>query len=260
MTHREQLQKLREEISALDQELIALFLRRMEISDQVAEVKRAGNIAVTDTEREKQVIDAAVQAALGRGPEAGEEAEAFMRAILELSKQRQRKAMLGAFPDPGGNIILIGMPGCGKTTLGRRVAEHLSRPFFDSDEEIEKHTGRSIPDIFASDGEDAFRAMETERIAELLKKDGIVLAVGGGAVELNAELLRGGGFVIYVERSIPSILKTLKEGGRPLLEGDAEGQLHTLYERRRGMYESICHARMVNEDGLEPALDVIFTL
>ena len=248
MTPTEQLYELRREISALDQDLVALFLRRMEICDQVANVKKAGDIAVTDPERDRQVIDQA--AALARDPESGAEVAALMQTVLKLSKQRQHKKLPMARER---NVILIGMPGCGKTTLGRLLAERLSRPAFDSDAEIERQTGRTVPDIFAKDGEDAFRALETECIASLLERDGIVLSVGGGAVERNAALLRGGGLVVYIERSVPSILRTL-EGGRPLLEGDAEARLRELYQRRRGLYETTCHARVRNEAAWEAVL------
>lgn len=157
-------------------------------------------------------------------------------------------------------LIFIGMPGCGKTTLSHLVAEKLDKPWFDSDAEIEKHVGRSIPDIFAQDGEDAFRRMETERITEILKQENIVLAVGGGAVERNAALLRDSGFVIYIERPIPEILKTLKSGARPLLEGDAEARLRALYERRYALYEQTCHARVDNGGSQDKAVESVLRM
>ncbi|MDR1735731.1 MAG: shikimate kinase [Oscillospiraceae bacterium] len=152
------------------------------------------------------------------------------------------------------NIVLIGMPGCGKTTLGGLLASELGREFFDSDEEIERRAGRAIPEMFAAEGEDYFRTLETACIEALLGKDGIVLSVGGGAVERNAKLLQKG-FVIHIDREIDEILKTLAPGTRPLLEGGAREKLESLHARRAEMYARCRHARIENNGGINAALD-----
>ena len=112
------------------------------------------------------------------------------------------------------NIALIGMPGCGKTTVGRALADLLGRPFYDADEQIEARAGRKIPDIFAQDGEAAFRRLETEVLAELSRQSGAVIATGGGVVtrEENRDLLRQNSTVVWLQRELHSLPLT----GRPV--------------------------------------------
>jgi len=112
------------------------------------------------------------------------------------------------------NIILIGMPGCGKSTLGKLLAEHLDRPFFDADAALAEHAGRSIPDIFREEGEEGFRLRESETLAALCKQSGSVIATGGGAVtrERNYPLLHQNGKILFLDIS-PENLPT---EGRPL--------------------------------------------
>ncbi len=94
------------------------------------------------------------------------------------------------------NIALIGMPGCGKSTVGRLLAEKLGRPFMDIDAQIEAAAGKKIPQIFAEDGEETFRQLETRVLAEEAKKSGVVLATGGGVVTRpeNLNLLKQNSF------------------------------------------------------------------
>ena len=112
------------------------------------------------------------------------------------------------------NIILIGMPGCGKSSLGRALAEQLGKPFVDADQEIIRRAGKSIPDIFAAEGERGFRKRETQVLAELGARSGLVIATGGGCVTRpeNKPLLRQNGKLIWVRRPV-SLLPT---AGRPL--------------------------------------------
>ncbi len=112
------------------------------------------------------------------------------------------------------NLVLIGMPGAGKTTVGALAAKALGRPFFDADAAIEERAGKPIPRIFAEEGEAAFRALETEVLAELGKRSGAVIATGGGAVLLqrNLPLLRQNGRILRLRRP----LERLPLEGRPL--------------------------------------------
>lgn len=129
------------------------------------------------------------------------------------------------------NIILIGMPGCGKTTVAKILAEKTGRGIVDTDQLIEEKTGCSIPDIFSSDGENYFRRLETEVICEFGKRNSIIMSTGGGCVTQreNLDLLRQNGTVIWIKRDL-SLLETK---GRPLSEN---GKLQQMYTQREPLY------------------------
>ena len=112
------------------------------------------------------------------------------------------------------NLVLIGMPGAGKTTVGTLAAKALGRPFFAADAAIEERAGKPIPRIFAEEGEAAFRALETEVLGDLGKRSGVVIATGGGAVLFgrNLPLLRQNGRILRLRRP----LERLPLEGRPL--------------------------------------------
>ncbi len=130
------------------------------------------------------------------------------------------------------NIILIGMPGCGKTTVGKLVAQRLHRPFFDADAEIVNRLGCDIPTYFAQEGEAAFRKVESEVMADLGKRSGCVIATGGGCVtrEENYASLHQNGVIFWCKRELSS----LPTDGRPISQSTA---LTDLYETRRPLYE-----------------------
>ena len=131
------------------------------------------------------------------------------------------------------NIILIGMPGCGKTTLGRLLAERLGRRFADCDDEIEKAAGKSIPEIFRAEGEEGFRTRETEAVAKLCRESGMVIATGGGVVtrSRNLPLLSQNGRVVFLDTP-PDALPT---DGRPLSQAKTPA---ALYAERLPLYRA----------------------
>ena len=138
------------------------------------------------------------------------------------------------------NLYLIGPMGSGKTAVGRQLAKLLVRPFVDSDHEIEQLTGADIPRIFELEGEAGFRRREREVIAQLVQREGIVLATGGGAV-LDAgtrQLLRTHGWVAYLETSAAQqASRSGRTRHRPLLFGhDPEQRLAALYKVREPLY------------------------
>ena len=141
------------------------------------------------------------------------------------------------------NIILIGMPGCGKSTVGKALAQALDRPFIDADAEIEKAALMTIPAIFAQEGEAGFRRRETEVLSQLGKGSGAVIATGGGCVtrEENYPLLHQNGVIIWMQRA----LERLPSSGRPLSQ---QNSAQTLYAQRRERYGAFAD-RIVDNNG-----------
>ena len=133
------------------------------------------------------------------------------------------------------NAVLIGMPGCGKTTIGKEVAESLSKEFIDTDDEIVKKIGISIPEFFEKYGEAAFRKIESEVIAEVSLKQNCVIATGGGAVlnRKNTDLLKGNGTVIFIDRPLDLLITS---SDRPLSSN--RDLLIKRYEERYDIYLS----------------------
>lgn len=139
------------------------------------------------------------------------------------------------------NIVLIGMPGCGKSTVATELGTLLGREVLDSDALIEESAHMSIPEIFAAEGEAGFRRRETQALAQLGKRSGIILATGGGCVTQpeNAALLRQNGILIWLQRP----LEALPTEGRPL---SAQQSLAALYQQRKALYERFAHCSIEN--------------
>lgn len=150
------------------------------------------------------------------------------------------------------NIILIGMPGCGKSTVGRALAEKTGMQFVDADAAITEKAGRSIPDIFAESGEAGFRAIETEVLEDLGKRSGLVIATGGGCVtqERNYPLLHQNGRIFWLTRDIAK----LPTDGRPLSQAN---KLSDMYQRRKSMYERFADAVIDNDGSIEDTVAAI---
>ena len=151
------------------------------------------------------------------------------------------------------NIILIGMPGCGKSTVGRALARRMGRPFLDADAEIEAAAGQSIPDIFAREGEEGFRARETAVLARLGMGSGAVIATGGGCVTRaeNYPLLHQNGFIVWLQRDLGSLAKK----GRPL---SLKHSPQVLFDQRRDKYAAFADLIVDNNGPRQAAVDAIW--
>ena len=139
-----------------------------------------------------------------------------------------------------GTIILVGMMGAGKTTVGKLLAKQLGKTFIDSDEEIQRRTGVTIPHIFDVEGEAGFRMRESGVIQELLKQDNIVLATGGGAIisAQNRAMMKQNGLVVYLKSSVHDLWqRTRHDHNRPLLQTEnPRARLQELHDQRDPLY------------------------
>ena len=162
------------------------------------------------------------------------------RVYNELLKERQ-------------NILLVGMPGSGKSTIGKMLAEKSGREFVDTDEMIVTKEGRTIPEIFATDGEQYFRKVEAECVREACKKMGLVIATGGGAVkrENNRNAMKENSVVVFLDREI-SYLAT---DSRPL--SSSEEKLKIMYEERLPLYKSVADFTVKVNDNAQTTLSEV---
>ena len=152
------------------------------------------------------------------------------------------------------NVVLIGMPGCGKSTIGNLLARKLGRKFVDADEEIIQLAGKSIPEIFAQDGEEIFREWETMALEHLGKQSGLVIATGGGCVtrQRNYPALHQNGSIVWLERDL-SLLPTQ---GRPLSQSN---RLEEMYAVRKPLYEAFADVRVANTGSPEDTVTEILS-
>lgn len=150
------------------------------------------------------------------------------------------------------NIILIGMPGCGKSTVGKLLSTQLGKTFVDADAVIESTFSKSIPDIFAEEGESGFRKKETAVLQELGKKSSLVIATGGGCItkEQNFSLLHQNGTIFWLQRE----LDVLPTDGRPLSQAN---KLTDLYRIRKPMYEAFADHSIDNNTAPEASVKQI---
>ena len=149
------------------------------------------------------------------------------------------------------NLVLIGMPFCGKSTVGMRLAERLGREFVDLDTEIEK-AGLSIKELIAS-GEDAFREVESEFVKKYAFESNLVISTGGGVVErrINTDRLRQNGNIVYITRkSLPETLEN-----RPLAQNIE--QYENLKKRRAPLYEAAADIIIDNDSSVDDTVDKI---
>ena len=166
--------------------------------------------------------------------------------------------MSGPVAHPG-HVVLVGMMGSGKTTVGRELAARLDRPFFDSDEMIEARTGHTVAELFESIGESGFRAEEAAALAEgLADPVASVIAAAGGTVldPTNRRLIRqagaAGGLVVWLHADVAVLARRVVSGThRPLLEEDPAGTLERLSLVREPLYAEVADLRLESDDPVD---------
>ena len=160
---------------------------------------------------------------------------------------------VGGAPVP--KLLLIGMMGVGKTTTGRAVAARLGWTYLDSDGEVQRETGRTVPELFAEQGEAAFRAAEARVLREALARpEPVVVSVAGGAVldPVTRQLVRASGTVVWLRARPETLAGRVGDGaGRPLLGDQPATSLASLYAVRRPLYDEVAHCA-VDVDELTP--------
>jgi shikimate kinase len=159
---------------------------------------------------------------------------------------------------PGRPVVFVGLMASGKTSLGKRTAAALGVPFVDCDAEIERRQGRTVAEIFAADGEAAFRVVEERTIAELVAEAGVrVIATGGGAVlsPSTRRRLRDAAVVVWL-RAAPGLLasRVRPDGSRPLLAEDPRGTMERLSGERARLYAEVAHHVIDVDSGDRPVL------
>lgn len=156
------------------------------------------------------------------------------------------------------NIVLIGMPGCGKSTIGYRMSQKINYSFFDADKYLEEKENRIISDIFSKEGEEYFRKLETKYLEDLSKKEQIIISTGGGAVKKkeNIDTLKQNGIIIFLDRTIEDISKENHEN-RPLLQNIEN--LWKLYDERINLYRKYADIIIKNDDDMNVIVERTIT-
>lgn len=240
----EELEKIRKEIEKNDALIVKAFEERMMLCEKVAEIKKKNGLQIRDENREKELI----RKNASRSENGFEdEISKLYESIFEISRQYQHKL------NKDKNIVLTGMPGCGKSSTGKLLAKKLGYEFFDTDDEIEREIGKSPESIILEDGEETFRNHERKVVERISENCGCVIATGGGCVLCgeNVKNLKKHGIIFFI--TCPT--EKLSSEKRPLSQG--ENTLEKMYETRRPIYEKTADHTVSRGDDTESTCDLI---
>lgn len=155
-------------------------------------------------------------------------------------------------------VVLIGMPGCGKSTIGKLISKELNLKFFDMDKYIENMTSKTIPELFEN-GEEYFRDFETKACEELAKINNALISSGGGVVKRkeNIDILKKeASYIIFIDRPLEELLNDIDISNRPLLK-DGREKLIKLYEERYELYKSAADNIVENDKSIRDTVDKV---
>ncbi|MDU7243479.1 shikimate kinase [Clostridium sp.] len=157
-------------------------------------------------------------------------------------------------------ILLIGMPGCGKSTIGEELANKINYDFCDMDKYIEEISNSTVKELF-NISEEYFRDYETLACKELSNKSKIIISSGGGVIKRkkNIDFFKDRGIIIFIDRPIEDILKDVDTSSRPLLS-DGKSKLYNLYSERYNLYNNYCEIKIVNDTTIEETIDKIIKI
>lgn len=236
------LKKARQEIDRIDQELTSLLEERMKVVEEVISYKKEMGLAVYDAKREEEVCQK-VGDQLGDVPYRPYILQ-MIQHIMEVTKRYEAEHM-------PHQLYIIGMPGAGKTAVGKMVSQELGMEFYDLDECIEEKTGKTIQALMIHEGEQAFRNHELEVLRDLAQKKAAVIATGGGTVlsEETCLWMKKTGKIIWIRRDVKEILNDMDLEIRPLLKENIE-YIFRLYEERYPLYEAISDITIDNKSDL----------
>ena len=243
------IKEIYKKIDQCDVILADTYAKRLNALRTVAQYKSDNKLPIIDELRNAAIIASAEQ--VTEDDKLRPYVKNFMEEAVEISNSFIRNHMQQ-------HIFIIGMPGAGKTTVGRALAERLGMDFHDVDEEIQKKTDKTIQNIIIYDGEDKFRQFEYDAIGEILRQKPSVIATGGGTVmsDETVTLMKNNGIIVFVHRGVQSILEDLDLEIRPLVKESIE-YIFRVYGERYPIYESVCNIKIANESSVSDTVQAI---
>ena len=244
-----EIKEARKNIDEIDAILVENYKKRLELVGVIGKYKDEHQLPINDEARDKEIVHIHVDCC--EDSRLKPYVESYIQAVIDMSNEYLREHM-------HQHIFLIGMPGAGKTTVGKALANELHRDFYDLDAKIQEKTGKSIQNIIIYDGEEVFRQYEYDAIRELIHSKPSVIATGGGTVmsEKTVQMIRNNSLVFFVNPDVTHILDDLDLEIRPLVKESIE-YIFRLYEERYPLYESVSHIKIGNENSIADTVQAI---